>query len=105
VQLEAYTSTSIADLDTLRTELADVRQAGFAIDNAESTPDVRCVAAPIQDTSGETVAAISISVPSIRMTDDRLAECTILVRDAAAELSRRLGFGLPASEALVEITA
>jgi len=105
VQLETFTNTSIADLDTLRAELADVRRAGFAIDNAESTPEVRCVAAPIQDTSGETIASISISVPSIRMTDDRLTECTILVRDAAAALSRRLGYGLPASEALAEITA
>jgi IclR family transcriptional regulator, KDG regulon repressor len=96
VQLETFTSTSIADLDTLRAELADVRQAGYAIDNAESTPEVRCVAAPIHDTSGETIAAISISVPSIRMTDDRLAECTLLVRDAASRLSGRLGFGLPA---------
>ena len=105
VQLETFTTTSIADLDALRVELADVRRAGFAIDNAESTPEVRCVAAPIQDTSGETIAAISISVPSIRMTDDRLTECTILVRDAAVGLSRRLGFGLPASEALAGITA
>ncbi len=76
VQLEMYTSTSITDLDALRAELADVHRAGFAIDNAESTPDVRCVAAPIQDTSGETIAAISISGPLIRMTDDRLTECT-----------------------------
>jgi len=105
VELETYTDTSIADLDTLRTELADVRRTGFAIDNAESTPEVRCVAAPIQDTSGEIVAAISISVPSIRMTDDRLGECTILVKDAAAALSRRLGFGLPVATTLADITA
>jgi IclR family transcriptional regulator, KDG regulon repressor len=104
VQLETYTSTSIADLHTLRAELADVRRAGFAMDNAESTPDVRCVAAPIQDSSSQIIAAISISVPSSRMTADRLAECTILVRDAAVGLSRRLGFGLPTSEAL-EVTA
>jgi hypothetical protein len=39
------------------------------------------------------------------MTDDRLTECTILVRDAAAGLSRRLGLGLPASAPLVDIIA
>jgi IclR family transcriptional regulator, KDG regulon repressor len=105
VQLETYTSTSIADLDALRAELANVRRAGFAIDNAESTTEVRGVAAPIQDTSGETIAAISISVPVIRMTDDRLTECTILVRDAADGLSRRLGYGLLGPEALAGITA
>jgi IclR family KDG regulon transcriptional repressor len=105
VQLETLTSASIADLKTLRAELADVRRAGFAIDNAESTPEVSCVAAPIQDASGQTIAAISISVPSSRMTDDRLTECTILVRDAAAGLSRRLGLGLPASTPLADIIA
>ena len=39
------------------------------------------------------------------MTDDRLTECTVLVRDAAEGLSGRLGFGLPTSAALAEITA
>src|SRR5215217_2808620 len=59
--LVAMTPCSITDPVALREELARVRATGYAVDDEESNPGVRCVAAPIVDESGATVAAVSIS--------------------------------------------
>jgi IclR family KDG regulon transcriptional repressor len=92
VDLETFTPTSIRSLAQLRREVKLIREQGYAVDNSESTPDVRCVAAPIRDRSGAAVAAISISVPVNRMTDALLAEHAHNVVEAAGDMSRRLGW-------------
>jgi DNA-binding IclR family transcriptional regulator len=57
----------------------------------ESNPDVSCVAAPVRDRTGQVVAALSISVPMIRWSDERRVELEQLAAKGAVELSERLG--------------
>jgi IclR family transcriptional regulator, KDG regulon repressor len=90
-RLEAMTPNSITTLRDLVEALAEVRRVGYSIDNCESNRDVRCVAAPVHDHRGATVAAMSISVPVIRTAEDWPGHLVELVRDGARELSRRLG--------------
>jgi DNA-binding IclR family transcriptional regulator len=52
---------------------------------------VNCVAAPVRDHGGDTVAALSISVPVMRWSDAREPELSELARAGAARLSARLG--------------
>ncbi|WP_405613013.1 IclR family transcriptional regulator [Streptomyces sp. NBC_00076] len=89
--LVAMTANSITDPDALREALAGIRQRGIAVENQESNPDVSCVAAPVQDRTGRVVAALSISVPMIRWSDERRGELEQLAAKGAAELSERLG--------------
>jgi DNA-binding IclR family transcriptional regulator len=89
--LPTMTPRSIASPVRLRAHLDRVRRDGVAYDECESNEAVRCVAAGVRDHSGRIVAALSVSVPTIRWTDERAAEWTELVRGAAAELSGRLG--------------
>jgi IclR family KDG regulon transcriptional repressor len=89
--LAAMTPHSITSPARLREYLAEVRQAGVAYDDCESNEAVRCVAAGVRDSGGHMVAAMSISVPTMRWNDQRRAEWTELVRSGAAGLSRRLG--------------
>jgi DNA-binding IclR family transcriptional regulator len=91
VALTAMTPHSIVSPAKLRTALANAREEGVAYDDCESNEAVRCVAAPVRDHSGRMIAAMSISVPTIRWTDERRAEWTELIRGGAAELSERLG--------------
>jgi DNA-binding IclR family transcriptional regulator len=49
------------------------------------------VAAPVRDRTGQVVAALSISVPMIRWSDERRAELEQLASKGAGELSERLG--------------
>ncbi|WP_030323592.1 IclR family transcriptional regulator [Streptomyces sp. NRRL B-3229] len=91
VPLVAMTPNSITDPTALREALDDIRRRGLAIENRESNPDVSCVAAPVRDRSGQVVAALSISVPMIRWSEDRRAELEQLALKGAGELSERLG--------------
>ena len=92
-ELVAMTPHSITSPAELRVALAQVRQDGVAYDDCESNEAVRCVAAGVYDHSGQMVAAISISVPTIRWTDQPRADWTELVRRGSVELSGRLGYG------------
>jgi len=89
--LQMMTPHSITSPVRLRAHLAEVREAGLSFDHCESNEAVHCVAAPVFDHSGLMVAALSISVPNMRWTDDRAAEWGELVRGGARSLSRRLG--------------
>ena len=91
-ELKAMTPNSITDPDALRQALTDIRSRGVAVENRESHPDVSCVAAPMRDRAGKVVAALSISVPMIRWSDERRTELEQLAAKGAAELSERLGY-------------
>ncbi|WP_063057144.1 IclR family transcriptional regulator [Nocardia salmonicida] len=90
--LKAMTPNSITDPATLLTELAETHRRGIAIEERESNPDVSCLAAPVHDRSGNVVAAMSISLPSIRWNAERRTELEKLIALGAAELSEHLGF-------------
>jgi DNA-binding IclR family transcriptional regulator len=89
--LPAMTPSSLPTVGALRAALADVRRLGFATDDCESNRDVRCVAAPVYDHRGAMAAAMSISVPVSRTAADWPGELAGLIREGAADLSRRLG--------------
>ena len=61
-RLTPRTSRTITDRAALRVELARVRRAGVALDRGESERGLMCAAAPIVNTEGIAVAAISVSI-------------------------------------------
>ncbi|WP_405803054.1 IclR family transcriptional regulator [Streptomyces sp. NBC_01187] len=89
--LRAMTDNSVTDPVRLRGVLSGIRERGVAVEESESNPDVSCVAAPVRNRSGQVVAALSISVPLIRWSDERLPELEELAAKGAARLSERLG--------------
>jgi DNA-binding IclR family transcriptional regulator len=90
-QLPAMTPRSITSPARLRSHLAEVRERGVAYDDCESNAAVNCAAAPVYDSGGAMVAAMSISVPTFRWNDEVRREWSELVRAGAAKLSQRLG--------------
>ena len=80
---EPLTARTVTDPATLREQLAEVRERGYAVDDEENIDGLRCVAAPVRD--GETVfGAVSVSGPSSRFTRDRIdGELSERVRRAA----------------------
>ncbi|WP_327351323.1 IclR family transcriptional regulator [Streptomyces sp. NBC_01304] len=90
-ELVAMTHNSITDHDALRSALTEIRERGIAHEHRESNPDVSCVAAPVRDSAGRVVAALSISVPMIRWNEEREAELAELAAKGARDLSLRLG--------------
>lgn len=90
-RLAALTENSLTSPAALRTALEEIRERGVAVEQRESNPDVSCVAAPVRDSSGRVVAALSISVPMIRWGAERRDELEELAVQGAGELSERLG--------------
>ncbi|MFJ8649549.1 IclR family transcriptional regulator [Streptomyces sp. NPDC093546] len=89
--LVAMTPNSLTDPDELRAALAEIRARGIATEHRESNPDVACVAAPVRDSAGRVVAALSVSVPMIRWSEQREAELAELAAKGADDLSVSLG--------------
>lgn len=90
--LERRTENTITDAVMLQRELALIRQRGYAVDDVENEEGVRCVGAPVFDHTDRVVASISIAGPAYRMTRERIRMLGPRIRDAAEELSGRLGY-------------
>jgi len=90
--LEAKTPRTITQTNALKAHLADVRAAGYALDDEEHEPGVRCMAAPVYDAMGSVIASIGISGPTVRVTDDRIDGLAQHIMQAAAALSAELGY-------------
>jgi IclR family transcriptional regulator, KDG regulon repressor len=69
VELQAFTRTTLTDKAALRVELESIRRNGYATDEGEYTAGVFCVAVPIRDAGGGTPAAMSASVPIVRLDE------------------------------------
>jgi IclR family acetate operon transcriptional repressor len=95
IQLRAFTPRTIVTLAGLRAELRRTRARGYAVDDEEYAPGLRCVAAPVFNFSGILTAALGISGPSFRIPPARVPELAATVREFAERLSRELGFLLP----------
>jgi DNA-binding IclR family transcriptional regulator len=90
--LKRYTENTITEPSRLIDELAQVRARGYAIDDEEIEPGLRCVAAPIRDHSGQVVSAISVAAPVQRMSKKNVQSTVPSVVAAADAISRRLGY-------------
>lgn len=93
IELSKLTDETITDPEELRQELKQIRHQGYALDMGELEEGVRCVAAPIRNFEGEVVAAVSVSGPSIRMTEEYIENKVIeMVVRVANQISRQLGY-------------
>lgn len=92
VGLDRRTPRTITDRDALRQHLASVREQGCALDDGEVEEGLVCVAAPVHDHHGQTVASISASGPSTRIGGAALERLRAAVIDTAHGISRALGY-------------
>jgi DNA-binding IclR family transcriptional regulator len=92
ISLTAATPRTITDPRAFRTELAAVRGRGWASDIEENEHAINCIAAPIRDASGRTVAAISVSVPDIVLDYPGLRELVPDLLAVADRVSRSCGW-------------
>lgn len=85
--LERFTEHTITDPGRLQRILAQVRRDGVAISDRQVTEDAMSVAAPITDSTGEVIAALSVVAKAGDTVAARLAPA---VRAAALGTSRTL---------------
>lgn len=95
VGMPRLTERTIVDPDALLADLAIVRKRGWAIDDEEQAEGMRCVGAAVYNEHGEVIGAISVSGPTVRVTEERLGELGPMVKRAAAEITERVGGRTP----------
>ena len=85
--LSRYTRSTAVTSAQLRTALNRVLAVGYATDDEEFAPGIRCVAAPLYDAAGVAVAALGISGPAARVAASRLPELGRLVTTIAQDFA------------------
>lgn len=90
--MPVHTIHTITDKDVFMMELEQVRQKGYALDLEENELGITCIAVPIFDHTGKVVSAVSISGPTIRMTEERLEQLHKRMITIGKQISERLGY-------------
>jgi DNA-binding IclR family transcriptional regulator len=91
VELTPSTKKSITNPDVLLREIAEVRRSAIAVDDGEFNAEVRCMAVPVYNFTGDVVGALGISAPVWRMTDQVMQARARIMKVAANRLSTEFG--------------
>ena len=92
IELIPMTEQTITDMDALRKNLNQIREKGYAVSRGEWIIDASGTAAPIFDQKGQITAAISISGPGQRFTDEKIKEIADLLVKETTQISFELGY-------------
>jgi DNA-binding IclR family transcriptional regulator len=98
VTFERFTPTTLTDRGALDAELELTRERGWAIDNGEHDAYVMCVAAPIRDSRGRVIAAVSITAIEVIATLEQVKEHLPALLETAERISGELGYDPPKPE-------
>jgi len=89
---ERYNDNTITDRKIFTKELAEIRKCGYALDRAEQVCGAQCVSAPVFDSYGYPVAAIWMTGPADRVSEDLFESLGEVMRRYADKISRRMGY-------------
>lgn len=98
IRLEALTNRTIISVEELRLALDQVRRAGVAVSRGERVPDAIAISAPIFDSHGEVVCALTVSGPSSRWDAGRMMVAAQAVKEATESVSHDAGYHATAGE-------
>lgn len=90
--LRPVTPNTITSREAFLKELAQIRRRGYAIDHAEITEGVHCVAAPVFNRKGAPVGTLSLSAPAGQLPAKDFAKLGHQTCEAADRVSAKLGW-------------
>jgi IclR family transcriptional regulator, acetate operon repressor len=85
--LEKYTSSTITDAEAILKRLDIVRERGYSLNVGEWRAEVASISAPILSVDGNAIAAMTISIPMNRYSEDIVAQYGGWVRELTAGLA------------------
>jgi len=100
IAFQPATPRTIGNLVQFRQELEKIRRQGYAVDDEEAVQGARCVSAPILNSDGEPIAAVSVSGPVTRVSPNQVAALAGAVTSAARAISVAMGFSRRDSDAV-----
>ncbi|MBB2946893.1 DNA-binding IclR family transcriptional regulator [Actinoplanes lutulentus] len=88
---ERFTAATVVSSVDLGAQLATIRSVGWGFTAEEYEVGLNAVAAPIRGADGSVIAALSVSGPAYRLSQDDFPEVAKRVIAAADEVSGRMG--------------
>ncbi|MHB8621080.1 MAG: IclR family transcriptional regulator [Chloroflexota bacterium] len=95
-ELPRFTCQTLSSLPALDQACERILRDGYAVNLGEHNLEAGGIAAPVHDRDGECIAAISIDVPTSRLTVDLVDDLVPLLLQATARASANLGWRSPA---------
>ena len=92
IRFQPMTEKTIPDAECFRTEIAVTQARGFALDNEENEPGMRCVGAAILDYTGRVIAAVSVSGHISSFPAERIPEYGAYTVACANAISVQMGY-------------
>ena len=78
---DRYTDRTVTDRELFRKQLDEIRKKGYCIEKEEYLPGICSVAVPMFKYTGRVIYALSVHVPSLRASDERLQEIAEIMMD------------------------
>ncbi len=89
--LPQFTPKTLTSPQALFEDLEVIRKRGWSLDDEERHSGMRCVAASIYNELGAPVAGVSVSGPTVRLSDQMILELGPVVKRAADEITVLIG--------------
>ncbi len=93
-----FTNNTITSMEELRRVLNQILRQGYAVDDQEFEQGAYAVAAPVRDYSGRVIAGLTVTKPEVRFGPEQRETLICQVIEAAARLSRMLGYHLSSND-------
>ena len=92
LELTAHTNNTDSTAKAVLAGIELTRKQGYAMDEEEYVPGVRCIAAPVTNAFGKTIAAVGITASTSTFTKAKIRTMATKIKNAAAEISASMGF-------------
>ncbi|QBH95161.1 DNA-binding transcriptional regulator KdgR [Limnobaculum zhutongyuii] len=86
------TDNTILCAEDFITVLEQAKEHGYAEDIEEQEEGLRCIAVPVFDRFGIVTVGLSISLPTIRFSEENKPEIIKMLHDAARNISSQMGY-------------
>ncbi|PCI40806.1 MAG: IclR family transcriptional regulator [Rhodospirillaceae bacterium] len=94
-EFERNTEKTVVKQQELQQEVSNVRDNGYGRDDEEHCVGLRCVASVIYDEFGEPMAAVSLSGPRARISDEQFPILGAMVKETATKITAAMGGIVP----------
>ncbi|MFZ5649134.1 MAG: IclR family transcriptional regulator [Bacillota bacterium] len=92
VSIKHFAPNTVSDPGKIKDLIKEIRSAGYSFSVSEFHPGSACISAPVRDSSGNLVAALSVSFPEMKATPPYIESYKTAVTGAALEISRQMGY-------------
>jgi IclR family transcriptional regulator, KDG regulon repressor len=90
--LNRYTSNTITDPTELKEQISRIRDQDYCVSIGEYIENIVSISAPLRDSTGQVISAITLMGPTHRLNEERITSYTKRIVKTAKEISRQFGY-------------